>query len=182
VTTATGPAVVTLLGLAVGALVATLGPARPRRYRLAEAAMIAGTLPWLYLILRTGTRPRTIYWLPLSDLRDQFRIGLAFAVEQIGGNLLVFAAFGAAAPVRWRLRPPAVLLIAATASALLEVTQLALANGRVTSVDDVLVNAVGAGLAALVTRRWWRVRRRRSSTVDDSGTTLSPDAGTVRQR
>jgi glycopeptide antibiotics resistance protein len=36
-----------------------------------------------------------------------------------------------------------------------EVLQYVLDLGRVSSVDDVLVNAVGAVLAALCSRRWW---------------------------
>jgi glycopeptide antibiotics resistance protein len=184
---AVGLVVVTVSGLLLAGVVARAGRGRPRGYRLAEALMIAGTLPWLFLILRPGHQPQHVYVIPFTDLRDQFRVGLGFAAEQIGGNLLVFAAFGFAAPVRWRLRsrcprPLVVLGIAALASAALELTQLVLGDGRVASVDDVLVNAVGAGLAALLSRRWWRGSRDSWTGVDRSGTTLSPGAGTVSQR
>jgi VanZ family protein len=175
-------AVLALVGLVAGGLVASLGAPRPMRYRLAEALMIAGTLPWLYLILSSGHQPRKIYWLPGTDLRDQFRVGLHFAAQQIGGNLLVFAAFGAGAPVRWRLRPAGVVAIAAAASAVLELTQWFFVTGRVTSIDDVLVNALGAGVFTLLSRRWWQARQPLSTRVDNSGTTVSPDAGTVSGR
>lgn len=39
---------------------------------------------------------------------------------------------------------------------LVEVAQYVLRLDRVSSVDDVLINAAGAGLAALASRRWWR--------------------------
>ncbi len=185
-----GLVVVTLIGLAAAGVLATLGRPRPRRYRLAEALMIAGTLPWLYLILRPGHQPHTVYLIPGHDLRDQFRVGLHFATEQIGGNLLVFAAFGFAAPVRWRIRPAAVVAVAALASTVLELTQFVMADGRVTSVDDVLVNAVGAGLFVLCSRRWWRggsrPRQRGAGheliNIDDPGTTLSSGGGSVSPR
>jgi len=65
--------------------------------------------------------------------------------------------------VRWRLgdgRTGTVLWMvaagAASGSALVETLQWALDLGRVSSVDDVLLNTAGAVLAALATRRWWR--------------------------
>ena len=77
---------------------------------------------------------------------------------QVVGNLPVFAALGFCAPQRfaalasmWRI-----LALAAGCSALVEIAQYALHLGRVSSVDDVLLNMAGAGLAALASRRWWR--------------------------
>ncbi len=136
--------------------------------------MIVGTVPWIYLILRPGTH-HGVFLVPFSDLAEQFRVGLGFAAWQIGGNLLVFAAFGFGAPVRWRIGPLAVVGVATAASGCLEIIQYALHDGRVSSVDDVLVNAVGAGLAALCSRHWWRRR-------PEPASTLAPPAGTVSQR
>jgi glycopeptide antibiotics resistance protein len=79
-------------------------------------------------------------------------------VYQIVGNLLVFAAFGFLAPIRWQIRPLWVVAAAAAASTTVETLQWVLGLGRVSSVDDVLVNAAGAGLAALCSRRWRRHR------------------------
>ncbi len=45
------------------------------------------------------------------------------------------------------------------AAAGIEVLQWALAIRRVSSVDDVLVNTLGAGLAALLERPWWADRK-----------------------
>ena len=184
-----GGAVVTVVGLLAAAAVALRGRPRPTRYRLAEALMIAGTAPWLWLILRPGHQHDTLYLIPGTDLRDQFGVGLAFATWQIGGNLLVFAPFGFAAPIRWRIRPATVALLAALASAALETAQYVMADGRVTSVDDVLVNAVGAGLAALCSYHWWRSRHAESGDSTGpgggplgQGSTMSSRAGTVGQR
>jgi glycopeptide antibiotics resistance protein len=39
---------------------------------------------------------------------------------------------------------------------LIELAQYVFRLDRVSSVDDVLINAAGAGLAALASRPWWR--------------------------
>lgn len=76
----------------------------------------------------------------------------------IGGNLLVFAALGFFAPMRFAALAsvPRVLALGAGCSVLVETAQYVLRLDRVSSVDDVLVNATGALLAALASRRWWR--------------------------
>jgi glycopeptide antibiotics resistance protein len=51
---------------------------------------------------------------------------------------------------------PRILALAAGCSILVETAQYVLRLDRVSSVDDVLLNAAGAGLAALASRRWWR--------------------------
>jgi len=48
--------------------------------------------------------------------------------------------------------------LAAGCSALLEIAQFVLRLDRVSSVDDVLLNAAGAGIAALASRYWWRTK------------------------
>lgn len=82
------------------------------------------------------------------------------AFVQVGGNLLVFASLGAMLPVRSaHLTSLArIAAVAAGASLTVEVLQYALRLGRVSSVDDVIVNTAGAVLAAAVTRRWWAGR------------------------
>src|SRR5262245_11842558 len=148
------------VGLPVAGLVAWLlvrmRPAAPVRYVLAEVFGVAGTLPWLWMILTPS--PHTVRRVALVPLRDLAQLAAADAVVQIGGNLLVFAALGFLLPVRFAVRVPDVLLVAATASASVEALQYVLALGRVSSVDDVLVNTAGAGLAALCSMKWWRTR------------------------
>ena len=91
--------------------------------------------------------------VPLRDL-------LEMDTGQIVGNLLVFAALGFLAPLRFAALAsiPRILALGACCSILVEVAQYVFRLDRVSSVDDVLLNAAGAGLAALASRRWWRTR------------------------
>jgi glycopeptide antibiotics resistance protein len=100
---------------------------------------------------RAGEVPGRVSLVPLRDL-------LSMSPWQIVGNLLVFAALGFFAPLRFRRLAsiPRLLGLAAGCSVLIEVAQYVLRLDRVSSVDDVLVNALGAGLAALASRPWWR--------------------------
>jgi glycopeptide antibiotics resistance protein len=129
------------------------------RHSIAEVGMVAGTVPWIWMILTPLPGRREVRPWPVLDILTQIHEGAVFAFFQIVGNLLVFAAFGFFAPIRWSIRPLAVVGIAALASATVEGLQYVLDLGRVTSVDDVLLNATGAGLAALaagvLARRVW---------------------------
>ena len=132
----------------------------------AEVGAVAGTLPWLWMILTPLPQDGEVHPVPFQEVSGYLAVPVSEAIVQVGGNLAVFAAAGALVPVRWRLgsgRTGAVLgLVAAGAAAgsvLVETLQWALDLGRVSSVDDVLLNTAGAVLAALVTRRWWRTPR-----------------------
>jgi len=128
--------------------------ATARRWALAEVAMVVGTVPWVWMILTPASpAARELRAVPLVDLVQVLAGGGLTAFFQVVGNLLVFAAFGCFAPWRWPIGAIAVTLVAASASVVVEGLQYALALGRVTSVDDVLLNAVGAGLAAVLSRR-----------------------------
>ena len=151
-----GPVLVaSALGLPVAVLLVVVlrKIGRPVRFAVAEVFGVAGTLPWLWMILTPEPGgERRLSLVPLTDLvaHDQ--------VVQIGGNLLVFAALGAALPVRWAVGTAQVALVAALASGTVEILQYTLNLGRVSSVDDVLLNTFGAVLAAQVSRKWWRSR------------------------
>jgi glycopeptide antibiotics resistance protein len=121
---------------------------------------VAGTAPWIWMILTPGVGVSGVSLVPFADLWATLHGPGQAAFVQVGGNLLVFAALGAMLPVRSaRFASLArIATVAAGASLTVEVLQYALRLGRVSSVDDVIVNAVGAVLAALVTRRWWAVR------------------------
>jgi glycopeptide antibiotics resistance protein len=145
---------------------ASVGPTRGDRHpwwvAATEVGAIAGTLPWLWMILTPLPQPGAVHPMPFQEVSGYFSVPPTEALVQVVGNLAVFAAAGALAPVRWRLGrgTGAVLAVvagfAAAGSVLVETLQWALHLGRVTSVDDVLLNTAGAALAALVTRRWWR--------------------------
>jgi len=123
---------------------------------VAEVFLVVGTLPWLWMILTPdpgGTR--RVRLVPLLDLAS-LRPGEVLV--QVVGNLLVFAALGALLPVRWPAGTGTVALVAAGASVAVELLQYALDLGRVSSVDDVLLNTLGAVLAAQASRPAWRSR------------------------
>ena len=162
--TFTGVVVMTVAALPLTALVAwglarrriAAGTTRSRAWRtsLAEVGIVYGTVPWVWMILLPGSRagevPGRVSLVPLRDL-------VSMSPGQIVGNLLVFAALGFLAPLRFAALAsvPRILALAAGCSALVETAQYVLRLDRVSSVDDVLLNAVGAGLAALASHRWW---------------------------
>ncbi|MEU8078688.1 VanZ family protein [Catellatospora citrea] len=132
------------------------------RAALAEVGIVYGTVPWVWMIMLPGSRagavPGRVSLVPMQDLLTIIADGPVRATGQIVGNLLVFAALGFFAPMRFAslTSVPRVLALAAGCSVLVEAAQFALRLDRVSSVDDVLLNAAGAGLAALASRRWWR--------------------------
>ncbi|MEV6522945.1 VanZ family protein [Longispora sp. NPDC051575] len=168
--TFTGVALLTVALLPVAVLVVWVLARRRRaagtpgawRLSLAEVGIVYGTVPWVWMILLPGSRAGAVTGrlslVPLHDLVKIFADGPARATGQIVGNLLVFAALGFFAPVRFAALASVtrVLALGAGCSVLVEVAQYVLRLDRVSSVDDVLLNAAGAGLAALASRRWWR--------------------------
>lgn len=136
-------------------------------YAVCEVAAVYGTLPWLAMTLTPDPgAPRRIQPVPLHDLAALAGAPAQTVAVQLIGNVLVFAAAGFFLPLRfaWLRSLPRVVLLAALGSALIETVQYVAELGRVSSVDDVLVNAVGAGLFALASRPLWA----RRSTVDDA--------------
>ena len=136
---------------AAGARGLRSGP-HPWRWSFAEVGMVVGTAPWLWMILTPRGSGRSVEWVPLVGLVAQLEGAPAVAIEQIGGNLLVFAAFGLCAPLRWSLRVRTVAALVLATSVTVEILQYALAIGRVTSVDDVLLNTAGATLCVHITQ------------------------------
>ncbi len=122
---------------------------------------VYGTVPWVWMIMLpgegAGVVPGRVSLVPLRDLLTVLASGPLTVAVQIVGNLLVFAALGFFGPLRFAALAsvPRILALAAGCSVLVEVAQYALRLDRVSSVDDVLLNTAGAGLAALASRRWW---------------------------
>ncbi|MEU6092819.1 VanZ family protein [Streptomyces sp. NPDC047085] len=158
-----GVVLMTLVTLPLAALVAWALAYRRRaagvtsawRMSLAEVGMVHGTVPFIWLTMMpgagAGTVPERVSLVPLRDLVTMGSLGIV-------GNLLVFAALGFFAPIRFAALAslPRILTLGAGCSVLVETAQYVLRLDRVSSVDDVLVNAAGAVLAALASRRWWR--------------------------
>jgi VanZ like protein len=161
--TENGVVLLTLAGLPVAALVVAslalvrraAGGTAPWRKSLAEVGMVYGTAPFLWMTMMPGPGAGIVAGrvslIPLRDLIGMGALG-------IGGNLLVFAALGFFAPLRFAALAsvPRIVALGAAGSILIETAQYAARLDRVSSIDDVLVNAAGAALAALASRRWWR--------------------------
>jgi glycopeptide antibiotics resistance protein len=171
--TFTGVALITVAVLPLAALVVWVlarrrsgsgtTPAWAWRMSLAEVGIVYGTVPWVWMIMlpgdRAGAVPGRVSLVPLRDLLTILADGGPVTLTgQVVGNLLVFAALGFLAPMRFAALAsvPRILALAAGCSVLVEAAQYVLRLDRVSSVDDVLLNAAGAGLAALASRRWWR--------------------------
>ncbi|MET9437785.1 VanZ family protein [Streptomyces sp. NPDC006551] len=158
-----GVVLMTLVTLPLAVLVAWALARRRRaagvtgawRRSLAEVGMVHGTVPFLWLTMMpgggAGVVPARVSLVPLRDLVTMGSLGIV-------GNLLVFASLGFFAPMRFAVLAslPRILALGAGCSVLVETAQYVLRLDRVSSVDDVLVNAAGAVLAALASRRWWR--------------------------
>ncbi|MGW8761078.1 VanZ family protein [Streptomyces sp. NPDC055815] len=158
-----GVVLMTLVTLPVAVLVAwglaswrrAAGVTGAWRMSLAEVGMVHGTVPWVWLTMMPGAGagvvPGRVSLVPFRDLVTMGTLGII-------GNLLVFASLGFFAPMRWAALAsvPRILALGAGCSILVETAQYVLRLDRVSSVDDVLVNATGAVLAALASRRWWR--------------------------
>jgi len=151
-------------------------PAWAWRMSLAEVGIVYGTVPWVWMIMlpgdRAGAVPGRVSLVPLRDLLTVLAGGPLTVTDQVVGNLLVFAALGFLAPLRFAALAsvPRILALAAGCSVLVETAQYVLRLDRVSSVDDVLLNTAGAGLAALASRRWWRATARPSSDRPRSAT------------
>ncbi|MEU9052929.1 VanZ family protein [Streptomyces sp. NPDC048384] len=158
-----GVVLMTLVALPLAVLVAWALARRRRaagvpsawRTSLAEVGMVHGTVPFLWLTMMPGAlpgiAPARVSLVPLRDLVTMGPLGIV-------GNLLVFASLGFFAPMRFAALAsvPRILALGAGCSVLVETAQYVLRLDRVSSVDDVLVNAAGAVLAALASRRWRR--------------------------
>jgi glycopeptide antibiotics resistance protein len=158
-----GVVLMTLVALPLAALVVwalarrrlAAGVTSAWRMSLAEVGMVHGTVPFVWLTLMPGSGAGVVpARLSLVPLRDLFAMGPLGIV----GNLLVFAALGFFAPMRFAALAavPRILALAAGCSVLIETAQYVLQLDRVSSVDDVLLNAAGAVPAALASRPWWR--------------------------
>ncbi|HEX2143142.1 MAG TPA: VanZ family protein [Glycomyces sp.] len=129
------------------------------RFSVAEVGAVAGTLPWLFLVLTPRGGSGGVQLVPFADLIELASADPRTITEQLVGNLLLFFLAGVFVPLRFRVGFLAVFLGGALGAALVETAQFAFGTGRVASVDDVLLNATGALLGALISRRWWRSSR-----------------------
>jgi len=142
-------AVQAAISLARGRMARGTSPAAAWRRSVAEVGMAYGTLPgvWMTMLpgMRAGEVTGAVSLVPLRDLATMSSF-------QVVGNLLIFAALGFLAPLRFSALASVlrVTVVAAALSALVETAQYVLRLDRVSSVDDILLNATGAGIASAV--------------------------------
>ncbi len=156
-------AVLPVVALAVWVLArrrrsAGVAPAWATRTAATEVGLVYAMLPALWLTMDPGARAGSVSGaVSLVPLQDLPHMGTFQAV----GNLLLLAVPGLLAPLRFAAVAslPRILVAAAVVSASIETAQYVLMLDRVSSIDDVLLNTIGAGLAALASRRWWRDAR-----------------------
>jgi hypothetical protein len=135
------------------------------RASAAEVGIVWGTVPAVWLTMvpgpGVGTDPGAVSLEPFTDLHTMSTV-------QVVGNLLLFAALGFLAPVRFRALAsvPRVTALAAACSGLVEVLQHVLVLDRVSSVDDIILNTVGAAVASCLSWPWHAGRRWGSRDVD----------------
>ncbi|RSM34707.1 VanZ family protein [Amycolatopsis balhimycina DSM 5908] len=134
----------------------------PARYATASAGVDCAVFFAAFLVFFLVTMPvgdsagSTLDLVPGADITAAFSSD--GSLWQVVGNVLLLSPLGALLPLRIRrLRAlPRVALAALIASVLVEGTQYLIHDGRVTSTDDVLLNAAGAALGAALSRRGWR--------------------------
>ncbi|MFB7874391.1 VanZ family protein [Nocardia sp. NPDC056064] len=142
------------LAVTAGLVRRRIGHAMPRREALrrsiAEVGVLVGTLPWVWMILTPTGGERAVSLVPLRDLVDTLGAAPSTILVQVGANVAVFVPLGFLLPLRFpRWSSVArMTLVGAAASSVLEIAQYVLDLGRVSSIDDVLMNAAGAGLGA----------------------------------
>lgn len=147
-------------------------------------ALHAAVYVWVTLGIHTTPGTVTPNLIPFTDLAATFehwfttwipRHGLTQVPTQVAlvaGNLLLLAPFAAAAPLRWRALASGWRVVAAAAviAGTDEVLQGILGRGRNVSVDDVLVQVLGAVAVYGMTTGALAARERRLATTGADAT------------
>ena len=135
--------------------------ARSGRAALAEVGLLCWTLPFIGMLFTPRPTPRSIDLVPLHDLPSWFSGAPGTAAAQLIGNLAVLAGVGFFLPIRygWAASYQRITALAVGCAVLIETLQWVLAIGRVSSVDDVIINTLGAVAAAICSRRWWIMQK-----------------------
>jgi glycopeptide antibiotics resistance protein len=118
--------------------------------RTLDVALVASLAAIVSLTLVPMDDPHKVRLVPLSDIADAFTPSLDASLL-VGDllNILLFVPLGAV--LRLRRVPLGKTVLAALAlSAAVELAQATVVSGRTTSVDDVLLNVLGAALGHLL--------------------------------
>lgn len=123
-----------------------------RRSAVLDVGLAYGTVIPIWLTMLPGGN-REISLVPFRDMATM-------PPYQVVGNMLLLAALGFLAPMRFPVFASwirTVLLVMAVSCGI-ETCQYVLPVGRIASVDDVLLNTAGGAFAALASRPWWVAR------------------------
>ena len=112
-------------------------------------------LAWVTLRPRPSSFQPSAEWIPLNNIIGVLREGRSVSYQDAGqllGNIALFVPFGWLVPMLWpRLRSFwTIVLLAAVTSLAIEVAQWLFIDGRQSSVDDVILNTVGALVGAVM--------------------------------
>ncbi|MET9483285.1 VanZ family protein [Streptomyces sp. NPDC006638] len=136
------------------------------RNALLNGLILASVLPFLYVTLSHGYGTRkAVVLVPFKEIFVSFSSSqVAFSdvtLLNLGGNAALLSLFGALIPMRSKrfAGTGRVAALAGLLSVSIEIAQYLLSVGRISSVDDVLLNTGGAVVGALLTRRWWRPKK-----------------------
>jgi hypothetical protein len=150
---------------------------------VADVGIVYGTLPWVWMTLLPGTRvgevTGAVSLVPLRDLPTM-------STGQVIGNLMIFAALGWFGPRRFGALASVgrVTALAGLLSVGIETDQYVLRLDRVSSVDDVLLNAAGAGAVAVLSLAMGLLTARRPvprSPAARAGSTCGARLSSVRR-
>lgn len=141
--------------LASARRVAGRPPALAWRTSILDVCLVYGTVIPIWLTMLPGGESG-VSLVPFRDMATT-------PPYEIVGNMMLLAAVGLLAPMRFRALASVTrtTLVAMALSCAIETCQYVLPIGRVASVDDVLLNTTGAALAAMFSRPWWARATRR---------------------
>ena len=126
----------------------------PRLPKGSGLALVASVVAILGLTLvPIDSADEDLQLLPFSHIVDALTPPVGTELVEMVLNVLLFLPFGAALSLR-RISIGVTILVAAALSATVELAQLLVISGRTTSVDDVLLNTIGALLGHVTVSAW----------------------------
>lgn len=130
-------------------------PFAPRWVFQACLLIYVVALAWVTLRPRPSSFQPPAEWIPLNNIIGVLREGRSVSYEDAGqllGNIALFVPFGWLVPMLWQgLRSFwTIVILAAATSLAIEVSQWLFIFGRQSSIDDVILNTVGAFVGAVM--------------------------------
>lgn len=152
----------------------------------ARRRVVAGLVAWSAVVVRVTLWPKPapddtfdVVRAVLAWLQER-GVGLTYAVVEAVANVVMFVPFGVLVGLLLPRRWWAVALGALT-SAAIELAQLAFLPSRVPTVQDVVMNTLGAAVGVALLAAYGARRARRTRTDDATTTTRTPDGRVLPQ-